>query len=73
MTFTALILSRWAARGAVLSPHSGSSHTVNSVIKLLDQMAAGYPAEIGEYLLEKVKQGLHVWFQTTLRLASGCV
>ena len=29
--FTALILSRWAARGAVLSPRSGSSHTVHSV------------------------------------------
>ena len=33
-------------------------------------MAAGYPAEIGEYLLEKVKQGLHVQFQTKTRLAS---
>ena len=46
---------------------------VHSVIIMLDLIAAGYPAYLGEILLEKVKQGLHVWFQTTLRLASGCV
>jgi|TARA_B110000902_G_C14001529_1_gene472846 hypothetical protein len=51
MTSTAPILSRWAARGAVWSPRSGQAVAVHSVIIMLDQLASGYPAKIGEYLL----------------------
>ena len=60
----ALISSRWASKGGVYSPSNVIFTAVCVVIIVLDRMAVGYRSPLLEYLLWKVKQRLHVWFQT---------
>ena len=60
----ALISSRWASKGGVYSPSNVNFTAVCVVIIVLGRMAVGYRSPLLEYLLWKVKQRLHVWFQT---------
>ena len=66
----ALISSRWASKGGVYSPSNIIFTAVCVVIIVLNRMAVGYRSPLLEYLLWKVKQRLHVWFQTESKLAS---
>ena len=61
---TALVSSRWASKGGVYSPSNIIFTAVCVVIIVLNRMAVGYRSPLLEYLLWKVKQRLHVWFQT---------
>ena len=65
----ALISSRWASKGGVYSPSNVIFTAVCVVIIVLGRMAVGYRSPLLEYLLWKVKQGLHVRFQTERQLA----
>ena len=60
----ALISSRWASKGGVYSPSNVNFTAVCVVIIVLGRMAVGYRSALLEYLLWKVKQRLHMWFQT---------
>jgi len=66
----ALISSRWASKGGVYSPSNVIFTVVCVVIIVLNRMAVGYRSPLLEYLLWKVKQRLHVWFQTERQHAS---
>ena len=68
----ALISSRWASKGGVYSPSNVIFTVVCVVIIVLNRMAVGYRSPLLEYLLWKVKQWLHVWFQTESKHA-GCL
>ena len=71
----ALISSRWASKGGVYSPSNVIFTAVCVVIIVLNRMAVGYRyrSPLLEYLLWKVKQRLHVWFQTERQLAMWLV
>ena len=54
----ALISSRWAAKGVVYIPSSVIFTAVCVVIIVLDCMAVGYHAYLGEFSIPKDKRGL---------------
>ena len=54
----ALISSRWASKGGVYSPRSATITAVCVVIIVLDRMAVGYQAKLGEFSIPKDKRGL---------------
>ena len=62
MTFmpaiAALILSRWATKGAVYIPSSVIFTAVCVVVIVLDRMAVGYHAYLGDLSNPKYKRGL---------------
>ena len=69
----ALISSRWASKGGVYSPSNVIFTAVCVVIIVLNRMAVGYRSPLLECLFWKVKQRLHVWFQTKRQLAMWLV
>ena len=54
----ALISSRWASKGGVYSPSNVIFTVVCVVIIVLNRMAVGYHAYLGEFSLPKDKRGL---------------
>ena len=54
----ALISSRWASKSGVYSPSNVIFTAACVVIIVLDRMAVGYHAYLGEFLVPKDKRGL---------------